>query len=64
MGINIDEPGNVVWRNAQEYRKKSNGLTKEWDKFMEGNPTKEDVLKKRDQLELKYFGNKGDMPNN
>lgn len=64
MGINIDEPGNVVWRNAQDHHKKSNGLTKEWDKFMERNPTKEDVLKKRDQLELKYFGNKGDMPNN
>ena len=27
-------------------------------------PTKEQVLKKRDELEKKYFGNNEDIPNN
>ena len=32
---------------------------------METNPTnKKQVLKKRDELEKIYFGNKGDKPNN
>ena len=32
---------------------------------METNPkTKKQVMKKRDELEQKYFGNKGDNPNN
>ena len=47
------------------HRKNSNKLTKEWKKIMEKNPTtKKGVLKKRDELENKYFGNKGDNPNN
>lgn len=65
LGINIDEPGNVVWRETKGHRKNSNKLTKEWKKIMEKNPTtKKGVLKKRDELENKYFGNKGDNPNN
>lgn len=28
------------------------------------NPKKEQVMKKRDEIELKFFGNKGDTPNN
>lgn len=31
---------------------------------MNTNPTKKQILKKRDELEKKYFGNKGDNPNN
>ena len=31
---------------------------------MERKPTKEQVMKKRDNLENKYFGNKEDNPNN
>ncbi len=33
MGINIDNPGNVVWREAKGHHKKSNSLTKEWTDF-------------------------------
>ena len=63
FGINIDEPGNVVWRETKNHRKNNNKLTKEWNKYMEQNHTKKQVLKKRDELEKKYFGNKGDNPN-
>ena len=64
LGINIDEPGNVVWRETKNHRKNSNKLTNEWNKFMEKKHTKKQVLNKRDELEKKYFGNKGDNPNN
>ena len=68
LGINIDNPGNVVWREANGHRKKSNALTNDWDKFMsnhKGKPTKTQVTNFRDQLEKKYFGNKiGDTPIN
>uniref|UniRef100_UPI000E9E2DFD hypothetical protein n=1 Tax=Prevotella sp. AM42-24 TaxID=2293125 RepID=UPI000E9E2DFD len=68
LGINIDEPGNVVWREANGHRKKSNALTRNWDNFMinhKGKPTKTQVTNFRDQLEKKYFGNKiGDTPTN
>ena len=30
-------PGNVVWREANGHRKKSNALTIDWDIFMHGN---------------------------
>ena len=67
MGINIDEPGNVVWRETKGHRGKSNKITQEWNTFMQkhdNNPTKEDVYKFRDQIEREYFGSKSDMPNN
>jgi hypothetical protein len=64
LGINIDEPGNVVWRETKGHRKNNNKLTSEWNKYMEQNHSKKQVLKKRDELEKKYFGNKGDMPDN
>jgi len=44
--------------------KNNSQLTKDWDEFMERKPTKEQVMKKRDNLENKYFGNKEDNPNN
>ena len=65
LGINIDEPGNVVWRETKNHQKKSNSLTREWDSFMfkhNGAPTKKQIYKQRDYLENKYFGNKNDIP--
>ena len=66
MAINIDEPGNVVWRDTKGHRKNNHALTKEWDDFMnkEKPTSKEQIYKKRDQLEYKYFGNKSETPNN
>ncbi len=65
LGINIDKPGNVVWRDTKNHRKNNNILTKEWNRIMRKTPTKEQVMKKRDELENKFFGNKGgDVPNN
>ena len=29
LGINIDEPGNVVWRSKENHRQNNNKLTKE-----------------------------------
>ena len=66
MGINIDTPGHVVWRETKGHRKKSNKLAKDWDNFMnkEKPTSKEQIYKKRDQIENKYFGNKSDNPDN
>ena len=64
LGINIDEPGNVVWRETKGHRKNSSSLSKDWKSFMETKHTKKQVMKKRDELEKKYFGNKEDKPNN
>lgn len=64
LGINIDEPGNVVWREANGHRKKSNALTREWNDFMESKhpTTKKQIYQFRDKIEKKYFGKKSDMP--
>ena len=64
LGINIDEPGNVVWREANGHRKKSNVLTSEWTRFMNRgkSPTKKQIYQFRDKMEKKYFGNKYDTP--
>ena len=65
LGINIDKPGNVVWREANGHRKKSNALTIDWDIFMHENKTsltKEKVFQFRDKMEKKHFGNKFDTP--
>ena len=65
LGINIDKPGNVVWREANGHRKKSNALTIDWDIFMHENKTsltKEKVFQFREKMEKKHFGNKFDTP--
>jgi RHS repeat-associated protein len=65
LGINIDEPGNVVWRETKGHRKNNNKLTNEWNSFMrehKGKPTKKQIYKQRDYLEKKYFGNTNDTP--
>ena len=64
LGINIDAPGNVVWRETKNHRKKSNALTKEWNTFIRYNPfpSKTQVYKFRDSMEKKYFGNLYDVP--
>lgn len=62
-GINIDEPGNVVWRSKENHRQ-NNKLTKEWDDFMSNpeNRTKESIMQFRDKMEKKYFNNNtGDL---
>lgn len=64
LGINIDAPGNIVWRETKNHRTNSNKLTKEWTNFMNTNPEKKKIMKKRDELEKKYFGNMGDIPKN
>lgn len=64
LGINIDEPGNVVWRKTEGHRAKNAEHSKAWDKFFEDNPspTKEQVIEFRDQTEQKVWGNTSDSP--
>lgn len=64
LGINIDEPGNVVWRKSEGHRAKSSEHTKAWDDFFESrqNYSKEDVLKTRDEIEIHIWNNKGEIP--
>ena len=64
LGINIDEPGNVVWRKTEGHRAKNAEHGKEWDKFFDQNPspTKEQVIEFRDKTEQKVWGNMGDSP--
>ena len=67
LGINIDEPGHVVWREAKNHRQNSWKFTKEWDKFFDTNKsyTKEDIINFRNEKEKEIFGNyTGDTPEN
>jgi hypothetical protein len=56
MGINIDEPGNVVWRETKNHRKNNSKLTKEWTDLMRAKPTKKQVLKKETNLKRNILG--------
>ena len=58
-GINIDEPGNVVWRKTEEHRKNNYNITQEWNDFFEQHekPSAEQIYKNRDKIETKYFNN-------
>lgn len=64
LGINIDEPGYVVWRKSEGHRAKNAEHGKEWDEFFKDNlsPTKEQVIEFRDHTEQKVWGNTGDSP--
>ncbi len=68
LGINIDEPGNVVWRKAEVHRTGNTEHAKEWKKFFEKNPqpTKEQVRQQRDIIENKVWPDapKGETPVN
>jgi hypothetical protein len=67
LGINIDEPGNVVWRESKSHQKKSAQATKEWDEVMTSSnkpKTKKEVLEQRNRIEQRVWGNRGDSPKN
>lgn len=64
LGINIDEPGNVVWRKAEVHRAKTAEHTNAWDEFFRNtpHPSKEEIMKVRDVIENYIWHNKGDVP--
>ncbi len=65
MDINIDELGNVVWRESKGHRANNHKYTKEWDKYFEEhpNPTREQVLEQRERSEINIHGSKdSDIP--
>lgn len=64
LGINIDEPGNVVWRETKKHRENNYKLTQRWTKYMREakNPTKQDFLNFRDKVESEFYKNKYDIP--
>lgn len=68
LGINIDEPGNVVWRKSEGHRAKNAEHGKAWDEFFENSPTptKEQVLQQRDIIEKQVWSNAptGELPPN
>ena len=62
LGINIDEPGNVVWRETKNHRSNSKKVSDDWDtifsdKTKSKNYTKEQILNFRNEIETKWFGN-------
>ena len=59
LDINIDEPGNVVWRKKEIHHRNNNQLLKEWDQFMSipENRTTESIMRFREKMENKYFNN-------
>ena len=62
LGINIDEPGNVVWRETKNHRSNSKKVSDDWDKIFidpikSKNYTKEQILNFRNEIETKIFGN-------
>ena len=68
LGINIDEPGNVVWRKSEGHRAKNAEHGKAWDEFFKNSPTptKEQVLQQRDIIEKQVWSNAptGEIPPN
>lgn len=66
LGINIDKPGNVVWRTTEEHRKNNYALTREWDNFIlnDSPSTPKQIYEFRDKMEKKYFKNQYDTPPN
>lgn len=64
LDINIDEPGNVVWRKKENHRKQNHQHTKKWDDYINNHPeaNKEDILKQRDIIEEDIWNNLGDVP--
>ena len=64
LDINIDEPGNVVWRKKENHRKQNHQHTKKWDDYINNHPAanKEDILKQRDIIEEDIWNNLGDVP--
>ena len=68
LGINIDNPGNVVWRKTENHRAGNAKHTKAWEKFWnkerEENKaiTVDDIYKFRDELENNLWGNQYDIP--
>ena len=68
LGINIDDPGNVVWRKTENHRAGNAKHTKAWDEFWnkerEENKaiTVDDIYKFRDELENNLWGNQYDIP--
>jgi hypothetical protein len=67
-GLDVNDPANMVWRDAKKHRgTNSTEHTNLWRKFIkanENNPNlkKEDILKYRDTVEKKVWGNAGDTP--
>jgi RHS repeat-associated protein len=62
----INAPSNGVWREKGAHRKLSRQHTKEWKQWQKQNPnaTRDDILKQRDVIDKKVFGNStGDTPN-
>jgi len=66
LGINIDEPGNVVWRKSEGHRAKSAKHTKAWDDFFNdpanNNCTKEQIMDYRKKVEDRIWHNQCDSP--
>lgn len=65
-GLDVNDPANLVWRDAKQHRGTNSAEhTKLWTQFMKDKPkaTKAEILKQRDIIEKKVFGNtKGDLP--
>ena len=67
LGFNIDDPEYVVWRKTENHRAENTRITKEWREWFRKNenPTREQVLQKRRDIETERFGNTtGDTPLN
>ena len=64
LDINIDEPGNVVWRKKENHRRQNYQHTKKWDDVMNdpANHSQEKIYELREQIELDIFENLGDTP--
>jgi hypothetical protein len=64
LGINIDEPGNVVWRRTENHRAKNAEHTQAGDEFFDNTPnyTRQQVIEYRNKTEQKLWNNMGDTP--
>jgi RHS repeat-associated protein len=69
-GLDVNDPANMVWRKAGDHSKTKEGAAKSaqalemWKTFMADNPNakKDLILKQKDIIEKKVWGNLGDTP--
>ena len=59
VGLDVNDPANMVWRKGPEHTQQSQKHLAAWRNFFENNPnaTKEQILKFRDNIEKKLWGN-------
>lgn len=53
-GIDIHDPQYGVWWELHEHRQKAKAYNAEWEKFLDGTKTQEEIIEKAQEMAKKY----------